>query len=242
MATQRDPQEEKAGLPIRSFASGAKFYQWLARHGAKAEGLWVKLAKKDTGIASLSHRDAVEAALCHGWIDGLANSIDADWWMVRFTPRRAKSKWSLINRRAALRLTEEGRMRPAGQAQIDAAQADGRWDAAYASPRDVSVPPAFQAALNKEPAAARFFAQIDGANRYAILYRLHEAKTEKTRALRTEKFVDMLKRGELIHPPRTARKSVPAVAKKAPAKKPPARKISAKAVTKATVAKKAGGK
>lgn len=186
-----------------AFLSAKDWGTWLTREASSSKaskGLWLKLAKKDAGARSVTRQEAIEVALCHGWIDGQLDKYDDDWWLVRFTPRSPKSKWSEINRTAASRLIEEGRMLPGGLAQVKAAQADGRWDAAYASQRSASVPADLQAALDASPKAMRFFETLDGANRFSILYRVQDAKTVKTRVQRIEKFIGMLERGEVIHP------------------------------------------
>lgn len=195
-----DPSETKAGLPLLGFADAKAWGQWLSRHGTKEKGLWLKLAKKGNAQASVTHAQAIETALCHGWIDGQIQRYDELWWLVRFTPRQPRSKWSQINCRNALRLIDEGRMQPAGLAQVQAAQADGRWEAAYPSQSQASVPPDLQAALDANAAAAEFFAKLDGANRFAVLYRVQEPKLPATRARRIEQLVAMLARGETIHP------------------------------------------
>jgi uncharacterized protein YdeI (YjbR/CyaY-like superfamily) len=192
--------EEKAGLPIISFADAAAFGRWLARQTADAPGLWLKLAKKGNEASSLTRAQAVEEALCHGWIDGQINGYDEAWWLVRFTPRKARSQWSQINRDTVRRLLEQERMRPAGLAQVKAAQADGRWDAAYAPQSLATVPPDLQAALDANPKARRFFETLKGANRYAVLYRVQSLKRPESRAKRIEEYVAMLARGETIHP------------------------------------------
>ncbi|TAL80943.1 MAG: hypothetical protein EPN77_19150 [Candidimonas sp.] len=199
--------EEKAGLPVLTFASADDWGNWLARQPSAAKGLWLKLARKSAQAKSISRQQAIETALCHGWIDGQLDRYDEAWWLVRFTPRSPKSRWSEINRSAALRLLAQGRMRPAGQAQIDAAKADGRWDAAYAPQSKATVPADLQSALDASPAAKHLFVQLNGANRYAILYRVHDAKTAKTRAQRIEKFVAMLELGEVIHPAKAGSKA-----------------------------------
>lgn len=199
--------EEKGGLPVLSFASDDDWGSWLAQQPATSKGLWLKLAKKGAQAKSVSRQEAIETALCHGWIDGQLDKYDEHWWLVRFTPRAPKSKWSQVNRRTALKLMEAGRMLPAGLAQVEAARADGRWNAAYAPQSTAIVPADLQAALDASPAAKRSFAKLNGANRYAILYRVHDAKTTKTRAQRIEKFVAMLERGEMIHPPNTGSKA-----------------------------------
>ncbi len=194
--------ETRAGLPVLAFASARLFEAWLARQPAGCKGLWLKLAKQGAGVPSVSKQQAIEAALCHGWIDGQIKPCDERFWLIRFTPRSAKSRWSEINRGTALRLIEEGRVSPAGMAQIEAARADGRWDGAYAPQSRAAVPAELQAALDANPAAKAFFATLRGANRYAVLYRIQDARTEKTRQARIEKFVAMLARHEVLYPPR----------------------------------------
>jgi uncharacterized protein YdeI (YjbR/CyaY-like superfamily) len=194
--------ETRAGLPILSFASAALFERWLVKQPADCNGLWLKLAKKGTGLPSVGKQEAIEVALCHGWIDGQLQPYDDRFWLTRFTPRSTKSRWSEINRTTAARLMAEGRVSPAGMAQIEAAQRDGRWVAAYAPQSRAVVPPDLQAALDANPAAAAFFASLTGANRYAVLYRIQDAKTAKTRGTRIDRFIGMLERGETVHSPR----------------------------------------
>jgi uncharacterized protein YdeI (YjbR/CyaY-like superfamily) len=188
-----------AELPVLSFASAAAWEAWLEREHAHAPGVWLRIAKQDSGIATVTVAEAVEAALCFGWIDGQVARHDADWFLQRYTPRRRQSRWSRINRERALALIAADRMRPAGLAQVEAARADGRWEAAYASPRAATVPEDLRAALDANPAAAAFFATLRGANRYAILYRVQDAKRPETRARRIDRFVAMLARGETLH-------------------------------------------
>lgn len=188
-----------AELPVLPFASAAAWEAWLEREHAQAGGVWLKLAKKESGIATVTVAEAVEVALCFGWIDGQVAKHDADWFLQRYTPRRRQSRWSRINRDRALALIAADRMRPAGLAQVEAARADGRWEAAYASPANATVPDDLQAALDANPAAAAFFAKLRGANRYAVLYRVQDAKRPATRARRIEQFVEMLARGETLH-------------------------------------------
>ena len=166
---------------------------------ATADGVWIKVAKKGTGIARRSSPEALDVALCFGWIDGQRRSIDDTYYEQKYTPRRARSKWSKINVEKVAALIEAGKMRPAGLAEIERAKADGRWDAAYDSPSRISVPPDLQAELDKRPAAAANFAALKSTNRYAILYRLHDAKRPETRARRLAQFVEMLERGETLH-------------------------------------------
>jgi uncharacterized protein YdeI (YjbR/CyaY-like superfamily) len=191
--------EIRAGLPILAFADAAAFHAWLARQPADSPGLWLKLAKQGSGIASLSKAEAIDAALCHGWIDGQLHPYDATCWLIRFTPRKRAGKWSEKNRTRALELIAEGRMTPAGLAPIDAAKADGRWNAAYAPASTADVPLDLQAALDADPKAAAFFATLKGANRYAILYRIGAVKKAETRARKIADFVAMLARGETLH-------------------------------------------
>ena len=190
--------EMRAGLPVIGFDDAAAFGAWLAAEPRTSRGLWLKLAKKGTAVTGLSKAEAIDAALCHGWIDGQLDKYDAESWLVRFTPRKRASKWSKVNRTRAAELIEQGRMQPAGLAEIEAAKADGRWDAAYAPASTAQVPPDLQAALDASPRAAAFFATLKGANRYAILYRIQEAKRADTRARRIEKFVAMCARGETL--------------------------------------------
>jgi uncharacterized protein YdeI (YjbR/CyaY-like superfamily) len=192
--------ETKSGLPILGFASSADWEAWLAAQPADSPGLWLKLAKAGSGVSSVSKPEAIEGALIHGWIDGQLETYDDRFWLTRFTPRKARSKWSANNRATALALIAAGRMAPAGQAQVDAAQADGRWDAAYAPQSRAEVPDDLAEALAASPAAKALFERLDAVNRYAVLYRVHDAKTDKTRAARIDKFVTMLARGETIYP------------------------------------------
>jgi uncharacterized protein YdeI (YjbR/CyaY-like superfamily) len=189
----------KQDLPIKRFASKAAWDQWLSRHHETSAGLWLEFAKKGSTLVSLSHADALEVALCYGWIDGQTASVDAKWYRQRFTPRRPRSKWSQINRATVERLHAEARLAPAGLRQMEAAQRDGRWAAAYPSSRTITVPDDLQAELDVNPRARRSFEQLDSQNRYAILYRLQDAKKPETRQRRLEKFVRMLEAGETLH-------------------------------------------
>jgi uncharacterized protein YdeI (YjbR/CyaY-like superfamily) len=187
-----------------AFASAAAFEAWLAERHATSDGLWIKFAKKGSGIPTVVYAEAVEASLRYGWIDGQVKRLDDDHYVQRFTPRRARSRWSKINRAKAEALIASGAMEPAGLAEVERAKADGRWDAAYDAPSTATVPDDLRAALDREPAAGEFFETIDSNNRYAILHRIQEAKRPETRARRIETFVAMLSRGETIHPPRRA--------------------------------------
>lgn len=189
----------RAGLPVVSFADAAAMEGWLERYGAEAAGFWLRLFKKGSGVASVTRDEAIDAALCFGWIDGQLDTYDAASWLIRFTPRRANSKWSAVNVKRIAGLEAAGRMRPAGQAEVEAAKADGRWAAAYAPQSRAEVPGDLQAALDASPKAAAFFATLKGANRYAILYRIGAAKKPETRARKIATFVAMLEQGETVH-------------------------------------------
>ncbi|MEA2704906.1 MAG: hypothetical protein QOD63_2851 [Actinomycetota bacterium] len=190
----------KDDLPVIAFPSQDDWRAWLDEQHATSEGLWLKVAKKDTGIATVTYDEALDVALCYGWIDGQRNRFDDTWFLQRFTPRRARSKWSQRNCAKVATLTDQGLMRPAGLREVDRAKADGRWDAAYPSQRDLVVPDDLQAALAADGAAREFFDALDRTNRYAILYRLHDAKKPETRARRIETFVAMLAEGKKLHP------------------------------------------
>ena len=190
----------KKELPVKRFASPAAWEAWLREHHETSPGLWLELAKKGSGLVSVSHAEALELALCYGWIDGQAVSVDARRFRRRFTPRRPRSKWSQINCMAVERLHAAGRLAPAGLRAMEAAKRDGRWDAAYASARTMAVPDDLRAQLAAHPHARRFFEQLDSRNRYAILYRLQDAKRPETRQRRLEQFVRMLEVGETLHP------------------------------------------
>ena len=181
-------------------ANAAAWARWLKRHHASAAGIWLRIAKKDSGIASVDYAAALEEALCWGWIDGQRRSDDAQYFQQRFTPRTRRSIWSQINRAKVLKLIEEGRMQPAGHAEIERAKTDGRWDAAYEGVSAATVPPDLQAALDANRKAAKFFATLDSRNRFAVLFRTQSAKKPETRARRIAQFVEMLAKGEKIHP------------------------------------------
>jgi uncharacterized protein YdeI (YjbR/CyaY-like superfamily) len=181
-------------------ASRADWRAWLEAHHGDADGVWLKIAKKRSGIASVSHAEALDVALCFGWIDAVRHAHDEEYFVQRFTPRRTRSKWSQVNRDKAERLMEAGEMHPAGLAEVQRAKADGRWDAAYEPQSRASVPDDLQAALHANRAAAQTFATLTSQNRYAILFRLRDAKRPETRARRLERFVAMLERGETPHP------------------------------------------
>jgi uncharacterized protein YdeI (YjbR/CyaY-like superfamily) len=186
-------------LPILLFATTQELEAWLEENHGGAKGLWLKIAKKGSGVESVDYAQALELALCFGWIDSQKRGLDESFFLQRFTPRRPRGKWSQINRAKAEELIAAGAMRPTGLAEVEAAKADGRWDAAYAGQRAATVPDDLKHELDRNKTAAEFFAKLDSANRYAILYRLQEAKKPETRERRLRKFVAMLERGEKVH-------------------------------------------
>jgi len=186
-------------LPVHLFSGPTEFEAWLEENHDSSDGLWLKIAKKGVAETSVTYAEALELALCFGWIDSQKRGFDERHFLQRFTPRRPRGRWSRINREKAEDLIAAGTMRPSGLAEVEAAKADGRWEAAYEGQRTAKVPPDLQRELDANPAAAKFFASLDSANRYAILYRLDEAKRPETRERRLRKFVAMLERGEKVH-------------------------------------------
>lgn len=187
-------------LEIVSFESAEAFEAWLSDHHATSAGIWLKLRRKSAGIVALDYAQALDVALCYGWIDGQKGAFDDQHWLQRFTPRKPTSRWSKINRDKVAALTEQGRMRSAGLAEVERAKSDGRWQAAYDGARTSSVPEDLAAALAANPAAAAFFETLDRQNRFAILYRIQDVKKPETRARRIEKYVAMLAEGKKLHP------------------------------------------
>jgi uncharacterized protein YdeI (YjbR/CyaY-like superfamily) len=183
---------KKSDLPIIPFASPDAWEAWLEGQHATSEGLWFKFAKKGSGIETVTHDQALEIALCYGWIDGQARKFDKDYWLQRFTPRRPRSKWSKVNRQKATELIKRGEMKAAGLQEVERAKADGRWDAAYDAPSTATVPEDLIRELEKNDTARVFFSELDGRNRYAILYQIQDAKRPETRARRIAKYVAML--------------------------------------------------
>ena len=186
--------------PVIAFGSQAAWEAWLADHHSTSGGVWVKIAKKATGIPTVTHADALEVALCYGWIDGQRNRFDDRWFLQRFTPRRPRSNWSKVNRGKVERLLQEGRMQPAGLREVERARVDGRWEAASDAPSTATVPPDLQQALDEHPAAAAFFATLNSQNRFAVLHRIADAKRPETRARRIQKYVAMLDEGTVLYP------------------------------------------
>jgi uncharacterized protein YdeI (YjbR/CyaY-like superfamily) len=188
------------GLPSIAFASAVEWERWLEENHGEAEGVWIEMAKKGSGIESVRYPEVLDCALCYGWIDGRREALDERYFLQRFTRRRARSRWSRINREKAEALIADARMRPAGLAEVERARQDGRWEAAYEGSRRIAIPEDLQRELDARPEAGAFFAELSSQNRYAILYRLQEAKRPETRARRLEKFLAMLEAGETIHP------------------------------------------
>lgn len=190
--------EELGGQQVIAFATKPDCEAWFAEHHGDHLGFWLKIGKKDA-TETVTYGQVLDVALCHGWIDGQKRGYDESYWLQRFTPRGPRSRWSQINRDKAEALIEAGRMRPAGQAQVEAAKADGRWAAAYPGQKNATVPEDLAAALDADPRARAFFEALSGGNRYAILYRVLDAKKPATRAARIAKFVEMCHNHETIH-------------------------------------------
>jgi len=187
-------------LPIMMFEDPAAWTAWLAANYASSSGVWLRHAKKASNIPSVTYHEALDVALCYGWIDGQKKSYDETTWLQKWTPRGKKSIWSKINREKANALIVQGQMQPAGLGEVERAKADGRWDAAYDSARTSTVPDDFGAALDVSPSAKAFFATLNSANRYAILFRIQTAKKAETRARRIAEFIGMLERQEKLYP------------------------------------------
>ncbi len=186
-------------LPVIHFPAGPDWEEWLRSNHTESEGIWMKLAKKNSPVGSVSYAEAVDIALCYGWIDSQKKALDENFSLQRFTRRGARSKWSKINCGKVENLIAQGRMQPAGLREIEAARKDGRWDAAYESPRTITVPEDLQAELEKYPEAKESFAKLGGASRYSILYQIHDAKKPETRARRIHNYVTMLREGRKPH-------------------------------------------
>jgi uncharacterized protein YdeI (YjbR/CyaY-like superfamily) len=187
-------------LPTLPFGSKKKFAAWLAKKHDKSTGIWLKLAKKDSGIQSITYEEALDVALCYGWIDGQKKGFDEKYWLQKFTPRGRKSIWSKINTEKAERLIASDEMKPAGLKAVEAAKQDGRWDTAYASQKNISIPEDFQAALDDNQKAKAFFETLKSSERYSFLFRIHQAKKPETRARRIQQSVEMLEKHQKIHP------------------------------------------
>lgn len=189
----------KDDLPILQFDHQSSWGEWLDRNDTDSQGAWLKLAKKGSGVTTVTYGEALEEALCHGWIDGQVSRHDESFYLQRFTPRRPRSKWSANNRDKVERLIDEGRMKPAGLKAVEAAKADGRWDAAYPAQSEATVPADLQQALDQNPEAKAFFATLSSQNRYAFLFRLHGVKRPETRAKRIAQYIAMLAEHRTFH-------------------------------------------
>jgi len=187
-------------LPVLSFDRQKDWAAWLVKNHTTSSGVWLRLAKKASGIQSVTYDEALEVAMCYGWIDGQKKSHDETSWLQKFTPRGPKSIWSKVNTEKAERLIESGQMKPAGLKAVESARQDGRWDAAYAPQSKATVPSDLQAELDRNARAKAFFATLDSRNRYAILHRIHTAKKAETRARRIEQFIRMLEKKEKLYP------------------------------------------
>jgi uncharacterized protein YdeI (YjbR/CyaY-like superfamily) len=192
--------DAKAELPIMPFASREEWEAWLEEEHAASEGLWLKIAKKGSGIESVTFLDALDVALCYGWIDSQRSGLDGRFYLQRFTPRKPRSKWSQVNREKVARLIEAGRMKPAGLREVERAKADGRWDAAYEPQSAATVPDDLRLELERDEGAREFFETLNSTNRYAILHRIQDAKKPETRARRIAKYVAMLSEGKKLYP------------------------------------------
>ena len=186
--------------PVKSFRSAEAFEAWLAKNHKKADGLWLKIAKAKSGIKSIAFPDALDIALCYGWIDGLRRGLDDDYYVQKFTPRRAKSIWSVINKNKVAQLSKAGRMKEAGLAAIEEAKKNGQWNKAYHSQANITVPEELQKALDKNKNAKQFFERLSSRNRYALLFRIHQAKREETKMKKIAEFIKMLESNKTIYP------------------------------------------
>ena len=199
-STANSKSKAQNELPIILFEKPSDWARWLEENGTRSSGLWLRLAKKAAGITSITYAEAVDVALCYGWIDGQKQSYDELSWLQKFTPRRSKSIWSKINCAKAEALIESGQMKPAGSAEVERAKQDGRWEAAYDSHSTATVPSDFEAALEENAEAKHFFATLNSTNRYAILFRIQTAKKTETRTKRIQEFIRMLENHEVLHP------------------------------------------
>lgn len=199
MPAAKKPGAAKSELPILRCATKADWEQWLTDQVADAPGVWLQIARKGCEPATITYSQALDVAICFGWIDGQKRAHDDSSWLQRFTPRGPRSKWSQINREKAQKLIAERRMRSSGHAQVDAAQADGRWEAAYEPQGRATVPPDLQKALDRHPAAKSYFATLTGARRYAFLYRLHSVKTPQARERRIASYIELLSEGRTLN-------------------------------------------
>jgi uncharacterized protein YdeI (YjbR/CyaY-like superfamily) len=199
MTQLKKNQEASAAEKVLTFASQAEFEKWLDEHYEQHVGIWLKFAKKDSGKTTINYDQALDIALCYGWIDGQTKRFDELYWLQKFTPRRSRSPWSKRNTEHVDRLIASGKMQPSGLAEVEKAKADGRWAAAYDSQQNMPISKDFLEELEKFPKAKAFFDSLNKANRFAIAYQLHSAKKPETRLRRLQKFVEMMKKGEKLH-------------------------------------------
>ena len=190
---------QKEEFPILPFTTASSWERWLKEHHTKANGVWIKMARKGSGVASVTHDEALDVALCYGWIDGQRKASDNTYFLQKFTPRRPRSLWSKRNIEKVAALTAAKRMQPTGQAAVEAAKKDGRWDAAYDSPRNMVVPDDFLEALEKNKGAKAFFSTLNRTNLFSIAWRLNTARTPETRKRRLDKLLAMLEKEEKLH-------------------------------------------
>ncbi len=195
----RGDGKRSVSVEIRAFKDAKAWESWLAKNQSAAEGLWMRISKKASGKKSITYPEALEIALCYGWIDGQKRPESETTWLQRFVPRRPRSIWSKINREKALVLIAGGRMKPAGLAEIERAKMDGRWDAAYASFSSATTPEDLEKELDRHPKAKAFFKTLNRTNAYAILWRIHTAKKPETRERRIRTYIEMLEKGETLH-------------------------------------------
>ena len=187
-------------FPVMSFETAAEWEAWLGEHHADTGGIWLKIAKKESRLPSVTYAEALDSALCYGWIDGQKAAFDEQYWLQKFTPRRPKSGWSKVNCDKVAALIAGGRMRPAGMRQVELAKADGRWDLAYESQSKITIPEDFQRELDKNQEAQDFFKTLNSVNRYAVLRRIQIAKRPETRAALIEKYIEMLSNHQKLYP------------------------------------------
>jgi uncharacterized protein YdeI (YjbR/CyaY-like superfamily) len=200
VAPKKVAKPKATETPVLAFSDSVAWSAWLRAHHSSSRGLWLRIAKKASATASVTYAEALEVALAWGWIDGQKGKLDDAWWLQKFTPRSSRSPWSKINRDKATALLAADKMMPSGLAEVERAKKDGRWERAYESQSNASVPEDLEVAFARNPRAKKFFATLEAHNRYAVLWRVHNAKKPETRARRIAQFVEMLAKGEKLHP------------------------------------------